>query len=334
MTWKKVMVRLCIPPKHACFTSRRGPSMRRVIVICVLAAISVYAQRTGAASSGQASPPAQKPQTPGTAQPPRLPAVQLPPDAVVISIHGVCADHAGPKSDACVTNITREQFDRMIAAMSFNSRVANNPVAVRSFAQSYAQELALADAAEKAGVDKDPQFQELMKIVRTRTLADTFQRMLLEKYGNPPQDQVEAYYKQNQGKFEQIGLDRIFVPRFNSRDPKGNPAEFEKKAQQVTEGIRQRAANGQDMNTLQAEAYKILGLTPPMTTDLGSKRVGTFPSSVEQAIAGLKTGEVSKVQSEPGGFTIYKVRSRDVVPLSIAQAEIVQEISNKNREAT
>ncbi|HEX3091303.1 MAG TPA: hypothetical protein VHW72_01705, partial [Candidatus Angelobacter sp.] len=40
-------------------------------------------------------------------------------------------------------------------------------------------------------------------------------------------------------------------------------------------------------------------------------------------------GEVTKVEFEPSGFNIYKVRSRATVPIEQARAQIVREISQK-----
>jgi len=52
--------------------------------------------------------------------------------------------------------------------------------------------------------------------------------------------------------------------------------------------------------------------------------------NLEKEINALKAGEVTKVEFEPSGFNIYKVRSRNTVPLELARAQIVREISQKN----
>lgn len=253
------------------------------------------------------------------------------PDAVVISIHGFCPGNQS-KAD-CTTNITKEQFDRMVSAMSVNPQALSNPVAMRSFAESYVQALAMADAAEKEGADKDPQFVELMRIIRVRTLADAYRRQLQQKYGNPSDAEVEAYYKQNIGKFDQVELDRIAIPRTNPKLPRSAQADFDKKAQELAADIHDRAAKGEDPGKLQAEAYKTLGLTPPLSTDLGAKRRGNLPPALEQVIFALQAGEVSKPQTEAAVISIYKVRSRATLPLERVKSELVQEIKQKNLDA-
>src|SRR5205807_507280 len=94
---------------------------------------------------------------------------QLAPDAAVITINGFCPGSTNKEAPTCSTKITKQQFSEMISSMSFNPQLANNPVALKAFAESYVQAMVIADAAEKAGLDKDPQFQELMKIIRVRT---------------------------------------------------------------------------------------------------------------------------------------------------------------------
>ena len=79
------------------------------------------------------------------------------------------------------------------------------------------------------------------------------------------------------------------------------------------------------------EVYKTLGLkAQPPQTELGTTPKPTFPANVEQDINALKAGEVTKVEFEPSGFNIYKVRSRNTMPVEQARAEIVREISQKN----
>lgn len=298
--------------------------MRRILKITLFTALicspAVAQTAPGATRLPQALRPASQP-TPAP----------VAPDAVVISIHGFCPSNQG-KSE-CATSITREQFDRMVSAMSVNPQALSNPVAMRSFAESYVQALALADAAEKQGADKDPQFLELMRIIRVRTLADAYRRQLQQKYGNPSDSEIEAYYKQNIGKFEQVELDRIAIPRTNPKLPREAQADFEKRGQKLAGEIRDRAASGEDPGKLQAEAYKTLGLTPPLTTDLGAKRRGSLPPALDQEIFTLHAGEVSRPQPEAAVISIYKVRSRTTLPLDRVKPELIQEIKQKDLDA-
>ena len=85
------------------------------------------------------------------------------------------------------------------------------------------------------------------------------------------------------------------------------------------------------MTSLQVEVYKTLGLKaqPPQTELSNNPESATFPANIDQDINALKAGEVTKVEFEPSGFNIYKVRSRNTISMEQARAQIVREISQK-----
>jgi hypothetical protein len=303
----------------------------------------ICAVLTGASlCSGQSLPPrGQTPATQGQAAPlatinkaNHAAPADLPPDAVVIAVHGVCA--AEHNNDAnCVTNITREQFERMLSAMSFNAQLRNNRVATRAFAESFAEALILADSAEKAALDKDPSVQELMNIVRVRTLADAYRRLQQQEAQRISPEEIEAYYKENAASFDEAELDRIFIPRISSKQTSLSSADFERKAHQLAEQVRERAAKGEDMARLQIEAYQSLGLTPPMTTDMGAVRRSSLPPASAQEVFSKSIGEVTKVLVDASGFTFYKVRSRRSSPTERVKDEIAHTLAQKKfAEAT
>jgi hypothetical protein len=245
----------------------------------------------------------------------------------VIEVQGLC-DHAKSAGD-CKTVLTRQQFETMLEAVSVTAQISS-PAAKRSLAEGYVQLLALADAGEQAGIDKDPHFQELMQIVRVRTLAEAYRHSLDAKYANPSADEISDYYNQHKEDFEQLRIDRISIPFVNYKLPPSAQANFAKKARAEADQIRERAAAGEDMHKLQEEAATSLGLTTPATTDLGARKKGSLPPAVEKDIWNLKPGEVTKVEEEHTGYNIYKVRSRDTMPLEVAKNDIIRELHQKN----
>lgn len=306
--------------------------IRNLQLIFVLGVAPLFAQQQ------PARPPVQSSQPPasvgsGKVPQPVLPSGPVAADAPVVTVHGVCpAGQTGrtQKSDSCTLVLTRAQFEALVSSLNVTNQTYAPP-ALRGFATNYATILALAEAGEKAGVDKDPRFQDLMKIARTRALADSYRRLLQEKYANPPAEEIEAYYKQNVSKFEQMKIERIHIPKVNPIRPQDRRPEFEKKAKQLAGEIRERAARGEDITSLQVEVYNTLGLkTQPPQTEMSINPKPTFPANVEQEINALKSGEVTKVEFEPSGFNIYKMRNRNTIPLEQAKTEIVREISQKN----
>ena len=321
--------------------------MIRVIIISLLTGTCAFAQTSVAPAAQPLS------RLPITQQPaPPLPPQSFNPDSVpsnaaVVTLHGLCPkDSASPKTgsaketpavdssakdSSCQTVITKEQFYTMLAGMSIASQITT-PAAMRNFAQSYSELLALANEGEKNGAENDPRFRELMRIARVRALADSYRHGLDEKYSNPSQQEIEAYYNENIAKYDSFKVERIIIPSINpSRTPAAR-AENDKKIQQLAADIRERAVHGEEMQKLQDEVYKTLALPTPPKTDLGMKRRGSFPVGIEKDILALKPGEVTKLEAEMSGFNIYKLRSRDTIPLEYVKAEITRDLHQKNFE--
>jgi hypothetical protein len=110
-------------------------------------------------------------------------------------------------------------------------------------------------------------------------------------------------------------------------------AEYDKKVQQLAADVRERAAKGEETQKLQDEAYKVLNLPSSPRTDLGLKRHGGLSAAIEKDLFALKPGEVTKVETEPSGLNIYKLRSRDTIPVQFVKGEIVRDLHQKNMEA-
>lgn len=291
--------------------------MMRISVISVLLAACAAAQ-------GQASPV--KPATPVPIQPQ---AAAAHPEAVgateaVITVHGFCPDAPAKAGAECVTVINKEQFEKVLGAVN-QANAPMPPQAIRSLAERYVQIMAFASQAEKLGVDKEPKFQELMRVVRLNSLGEFYRRSLDEKYRTPSDADIQAYYDKNIAKFDQVKLSRVFIPRVNPKAPSTAPDDFAQRAQKLAEGLRERAAKGEDLDKLQQEAYRTLGLAPPsLNTDVGARRRGSglLTPNVENDVFGLKPGEVSKVEPEPSGYQFYKLQTRETLTLDQVKNEI------------
>ncbi len=314
--------------------------MVRIFIASLLIGTCAFAQTSGA-------PPAQPISRIPATQQPTPPVPQQPfnpdnvaPNAAVVTVRGLCLKDAAAKigskdsaKDAsCQTVITKEQFNSMLSGMNLAAQISN-PAAMRSFAESYSQLLALASEGEKNGAENDPRFQELLRIARLRALADSYRHSLDEKYSHPSQQEIEAYYNENIAKYDSFKVERIIVPNVNTSRIPAARAENDKKIQQLASEIRERAARGEEMQKLQDEVYKTLALPTPPRADLGMKRRGSFPAGIEKDILALKPGEVTKLESEMSGFNMYKLRSRDTIPVESVKAEIIRDLHQKNMEA-
>jgi parvulin-like peptidyl-prolyl isomerase len=311
--------------------------MRSFLLTSVICLVSLLA--AGQTSSPQAptttTPKAtgQKPAAPAAKAPSAKPkgaeSKEVGPDTAVITIKGLCstaarkpasgktAGSSAPVSPAaCETVVTRMQLELLIDTVRPNLQPAQR----RMLAQQYAELLVVADAAGKAGVEKDPKVQEQLRIQKLQILATAYTREMQQREAEVPPADVEKYYKENSAKYEQAKLLRIYIPMVVTEEGKPSDTAASKA---VAERIQQRAAAGEDFDKLQKEAFTAANSkgTPP-SPDLGERRRGTLPPKQGDAVFGLKAGEVSPALEEASGFYIYKVVSKDEVPLDKVQEEI------------
>ena len=252
----------------------------------------------------------------------------------VITMHGLCTpDTQVPDPKSCTTAITRDQFEDILSAMSLSGQ-AFTAGAIRNAADNYVQNLVLADAALKQGIDKDPRIQKLLALVRMRTLAEAYRHAAEEKYRTPSQDEISKYYKDHLAQYEAVKADRLFVPKFNPKAPKEAAADFEKKARAVAEEIRVRAAKGEPFDKLQNEACARLGIpAPAFLPETGLRRRASYPSDVVDEIFALKPGEVTRIKEETGGFAMYRLLERDTYSQDQVKGEIVRDLFRQKMEA-
>lgn len=340
--------------------------MRKYWVLCVL---------LGALAWGQAAP--------GTAPPAQGDRDQMereesehaagpdtasvPATAAVITVDGVCsqphaaatkANAAKPAStEDCKTVITKAEFEQLVKA----AIPASNPTPQmkKQLANALPKLIALSSAAKKKGLDKTPQFDELMKIMRMQMLARELDRTLQEEAGKVPDQEVEAYYQKNSQEFEQFTLQRLFVPRAKvdnqarEMEPKSDdakPSEEQIKARQAEEkakqeesqqamtkladDLRARAAAGEDFVALQKEAFTAAGMKiDSPTVSLPSVRRNGLPPA-HASVFDLKPGEVSPVLNDSGGHYIYKMESKTQVPLDQAKNEIHSKLQSQRYRET
>ncbi len=100
----------------------------------------------------------------------------------------------------------------------------------------------------------------------------------------------------------------------------------EQELNKLADSLREKAAAGEDFAKLQKEAFEASGtkVENPTVNLPKVRRTGLPPAHA--AVFDLKVGEVSTVISDNGGHYIYKVQSKQVLPLDEA---ITTEIHNK-----
>jgi peptidyl-prolyl cis-trans isomerase C len=286
--------------------------MTRFLLIFALAATAVISPAQSTGTPQQL--PTLRDRNP---QPQPAPASTLPAGDAIITIHGLCSTPASDPNQ-CNTVISRQQFETMLDALNTSNRTINQATR-RKLAEDYVDVMASAQAAEKAGMDKDPRFTESLRVLRMRLLADAY-LISLEQKDAPSAGEIVEYYNQNQAKFEEFTLSRILIP---TRNPAAaNKVEWETKVAQLTGTMHDRAVKGESFEQLQKETFATLGMQTPPSTVLRPIRRTNSPSAEELEIFSLQVGGVSPVEKESSGNAIYRMEVRQVLPLENVKDDI------------
>jgi hypothetical protein len=298
---------------------------------------------------GQAAAPPAKPASPKAAVAPHPTAAKapdaatIPGNAAVITIPGICDKPAPVKaapaqSNAadCKTVVTRAEFERLMEAVA--PTIA--PPARKQLATQYGVALVMVHKAHQMGLDKGPKYEELMRVARVGVLTKELSQQLQDDASHVSDQDVESYYKKNQPAFQEADLQRIFVPRSkqvaeNSNKEKAT-ADDAKKAEQeseqamkkVADGLRARAAAGEDFDKLQDEAAAAAEFKGKPPTKLGKVRRSSLPPAHAE-VMDLKPGETSQLITTPNGYLIYKTGEKDTLPLDKVHDEIVSTLRSQ-----
>jgi hypothetical protein len=258
----------------------------------------------------------------------------------VVIIQGMCATPAkktGATEAACKTTISKSEFEKMVNAIQPEMPASQQ----RQFADRYAMALVMAHDAHEKGLDRGPQFEEMMKLMRIQVLAQAMAKNVREQASKVSESDEENYYKTNAANYQEADLERIYIPLAKQVTPKqGEKPEDIKKERDASEAdmkkeaesLHTRAAAGEDFNKLQSDAFDAAGMkVASPNTKVSKVREGSFP--VEQrSIFSLKDGGVSQLITTPGGYLIYKVDSKTTLPFSTVKEEIHNMLQNQNSQ--
>jgi hypothetical protein len=261
---------------------------------------------------------------------------------------------AAPPSTApadCKTVVTKDEFEKLLKGVA----PTPTPQVRRQLGSVLPRIIAMSNQAQKEGLDKTPEFQEMVKFAKMQILAQEVQRKIQREAANVPEADIDKYYKSNTEAFEQFDLDRLFVPRTKQvEDAKDEDAKDEKltdeqqKAKEASEKARQeeseqamtklaqdlraRAVAGESFETLQKEAFAAAGMKieSPTVKLPDVRRTGLSPAHA--AVFELKAGDISQVISDAGGHYIYKVEGKKQMPLEQAKQEIRNTLQNQRTQ--
>jgi hypothetical protein len=321
--------------------------MRFQLVVCLflvamVSVVMVCAQSQSAPAPAAQSPTAAPEAQGAPAQPASPPAPEAPkinPSDPVITIKGFCSD-SSLQGDACKTVVTKEQFDKMIDDL----QPGMAPPMRRRFAMQYASALSMSAEADKRHLDQSPHFQATMKFARMQVLSQELTKDLQKQSGEVSDQDIQEFYDKNVKNYEQATLIKIFVPHNkhitspaakDSKPAAKQPGsdDQEKQGEEAMKkeaaALRERLIKGEDPDKLEKAAFTAANLTgnPPPTKMEKIRRSG-LPVD-QQAALDLKADEVSEVISDASGNFIYKMVSKETVPLDSVKGEIKNQLSSQ-----
>jgi parvulin-like peptidyl-prolyl isomerase len=263
---------------------------------------------------------------------------------------------AAKKPADCKTELTRAQFEKIENGVSTNV----TPQLKRQLESALPKFMAMSEAAKAKGMENTEYYKENLKIAKMQILTNELTHQVQQEAEKVPEEKIKAYYDQNPEAYEQFSLDRLFIPKHKTVAPEEKKAdaddkdekkddkltpeqeeekqkakEAEEKAKQeqgdaelakLADDLQKRAAAGEDFTKLQKEAFEAAGskVDNPKVNLPKVRRTGLPPAHA--AVFDLKVGEVSQVISDNGGHYIYKVVSKELLPLD---DQISGEIHNK-----
>ncbi len=341
--------------------------MRMSWLLCVLLGALAWGQASPGAQPNSAPPRGILMQQPG-APPPST--AEVPETAAVITIDGVCAPAAkaaaktaGSKTPAsarkpadCKTVITRADFERIAKALQ-QGPAPLNPQQKRQLAMALPRFIAMSEAAKAKGLDKTAHFNELVKFLKMQILTQELQHNLQEEADKITPADIENDYKQHPEAYQQFSLDRVFIPRYKQEPAeskeeekteekltedqqkakeaadKAKQEQGEQELDKLAESLRARAAAGEDFAKLQKEAFDAAGMKMESPTiNLPKVRRSGLPAS-QASVFDLKAGDVSPVISDNSGHYVYKVVSKEALPLEQVKEEIHNTLKNERFKA-
>ena len=298
---------------------------------------------------GQAAKPAARPTSPqaataSSATADNAAAANIGPATAVITIAGLCEKPPLDKSKKtdCKTVVTRAEFEQLVAAVAPTIAAP----ARKQLASQYGMALVMVHKAHELGLDQGPRFQELMRVARIGVLTKELSAKLQEQAEKISDKELETYYHNNETSFQEVDLQRIFIPRSKQTpDSKDKPSDdaaakdAAKKEQQdsedamkkLAETLRGRAAAGEDFAKLQDEAIAASGFKGKPPTRLGKVRRTSLPPD-QGEVFNLKVGETSQLLTTPNGYLVYKVGDKDTLPMDHVREEIISTLQSQRMQ--
>ena len=285
---------------------------------------AVQSQSAPAAQSGSSSPQTGSTQT-GSQQSgqlrPRGPeaSAQQDPNHVVATIAG--------------KPVTAKQALDMLSSLRPEDRKrfeSNLPALVQ---QVYMEDQ-LASEAARMKLDTQSPWKEQLRMTRDNILTQAY---LSQASSTGATEDPAAYYQAHAADFDQVKLSGILVAFSSPGTPAGAGAiqRTEAAAQEKADDLEKKLKTGGDFSAL-ARTDSDNQQSSVKGGDLGTFVMGdpNVPPAIRDRITKLQPGQISEPVRVPNGIYIFKLDSRNRLPLETVRQQIVQKQGNDRAQAS
>jgi peptidyl-prolyl cis-trans isomerase C len=272
--------------------------VKKTIIITALAlsAVAGFAQ----------DKPAAKPASPAPA--PAKASAAADSDPIIVS--------AGP------TTIRKSEFEEAIKSLPAEYQQMAQGPGKKQFADDYLRMKMLAAQGIKTGVDKEPDVQNQLNLMRENLIANA-ELKSIEGSVKLSDDDLHKMYDDHKADYEQVKARHILISYKGSRAPqKAGAAEMnEEQAKAKAEDLRKQIIGGADFAELAKKESDDTG-SATNGGDLGAFGHGQMVPEFEEAAFKAKPGEVTEVVKTAFGFHIIKVDGHESTPFEQVKAQI------------
>jgi len=276
-----------------------------------------------------------------------VPASNVAPEDSVVTLDGLCgdtpwsiakpvgtskaADTANSGSDGsqasdagCKNVITRAAFEKHASEIA----PGQPPQAAIAIARGYAAQLVFAHRAHELGLDKDPHFDDIVQFTNLQLLSHAMSDHLQQQAKNMPEAEFKKYYEEHPEEFEEVDLLQLTIPKHKEQSfesyslaappPVNTPPDETMKAE--AEKLRREAIAGGDFKKLEEEAFTVAGDVELAPDPVAGKVTRDTARQFQQLVFDeLQPGQISELVTYQDTWVIFKVVSKQVMPLNEAK---------------
>jgi parvulin-like peptidyl-prolyl isomerase len=240
-------------------------------------------------------------------KPAAAPAAQAGDDPVIISAEGV--------------QVHKSEFEAALKSLPAEYQQFANGPGKRQFADDYIRMKLLASEGTKAGLDKDPEVQSQLALLRENLIAQAELKKMDSSMKVSDAD-LQKYYESHKNEYEQVKARHILVAFKGSPAAQAGKKELtEAEAKAKAEDIRKQLEGGADFSALAKKESDDTG-SGAQGGDLGSFGHGQMVPEFEKAAFEAKPGDLTPVVRTQYGYHVIQVQEHGSTPFEGVKATI------------